>query len=156
MVTLAYPYNYTFKPYRKPLTRLKNGKFRYPSKTKYKWFTTPHTFFYEEKFGEYQPIKLTRFEATDNQIKTWLYRMYGFEFKTCTDKGTIKVDRDELESLGDYGTDLRQYLKLKKDISQLGGTENSLIETCLSSDQSIHGCVDTIGAATHRCTHFSP
>ena len=82
--------------------------------------------------------------------------MYGFVFKNCTDKGTIKVDREELESLGEYGADLRRYLKLKKDLSQLSGTDNSLIEMYLPSDQSIHGRVNTIGAATHRCTHFSP
>lgn len=106
---------------------------------------------YEFKNGSYQPIKLTKFEATDNQIKTWLFRMYGFKFNTFTDKGTVKVDRDQLESLGDYGKDLRRYLKLKKDLSQLGGTDNALIQSCLPTDQSIHGRVDTIGAATHRC-----
>ena len=148
--------NFSLKPYRRPLERYKNGRMKLPSKTKYKWFTEPHTCYIEEKFGEYQPIKLTRFEATDNQIKVWLYRMYGFQFKNCTDKGTIKVDREELESLGEYGADLRRYLKLKKDLSQLSGTDNSLIEMCLPSDQSIHGRVNTIGAATHRCTHYSP
>lgn len=147
---------FSLKPYRRPLERYKNGRIKLPSKTKYKWFTEPHTLYYEEKLGEYQPIKLTRFEATDNQIRTWLYRLYGFEFKTYTEKGTVKVDRDELESLGDYGKDLRNYLKLKKDLSQLGGTDNSLIATCSTKDQSIHGRVNTIGAATHRCTHYSP
>ena len=142
---------FSLKPYRRPLERYKNGRIKLPSKTKYKWFTEPHTLYYEEKLGEYQPIKLTRFEATDNQIRTWLYRLYGFEFKTYTEKGTVKVDRDELESLGDYGKDLRNYLKLKKDLSQLGGTDNSLIATCSTKDQSIHGRVNTIGAATHRC-----
>ena len=147
---------YSLRPYRRPLERYKNGRLKLPSKTKYKWFTEPHTLYYEEKLGEYQPIKLTKFEATDNQIRTWLYRLYGFEFKTYTEKGTVKVDRDELETLGDYGKDLRNYLKLKKDLSQLGGTDNSLIATCSFKDQSIHGRVNTIGAATHRCTHFSP
>lgn len=142
---------FSLKPYRRPLERYKNGRIKLPSKTKYKWFTEPHTLYYEEKLGEYQPIKLTRFEATDNQIRTWLYSLYGFEFKTYTEKGTVKVDRDELESLGDYGKDLRNYLKLKKDLSQLGGTDNSLIATCSTKDQSIHGRVNTIGAATHRC-----
>ena len=147
---------YSLAPYRRPLGKFKNGRIKLPPKTKYKWFTEPHTLYYEEKYGEYQPIKLTKFEGTDNQIKVWLKRLHNFEFKTYTEKGTVKVDRDELETLGEYGKDLRTYLKLKKDLSQLGGTENSLIATCSPKDQSIHGRVNTIGAATHRCTHYSP
>ena len=142
---------FSLAPYRRPLGKYKNGRIKLPAKTKYKWFTEPHTLYYEEKYGEYQPIKLTKFEGTDNQIKVWLKRLHNFEFKTFTEKGTVKVDRVELETLGEYGKDLRTYLKLKKDLSQLGGTENSLIATCSPKDQSIHGRVNTIGAATHRC-----
>ena len=144
------------KPYWRPITRQKNGKFKFPAKTKYKWFSTPHYLYYETKLGEYQPITLTRFKATDNQIRTWLYRLYNFEFKTYTEKGTVKVDRDELDILGEDGNALREYLKLKKDYSQLAGTDNSLISSCTDKDTAIHGRVDTIGAATHRCTHNTP
>jgi hypothetical protein len=144
------------KPYWSPLSRAKNGKLKFPAKTKYKWFSSPHYIYYEHKLGEYQPISLTRFTATDNQIRIWLKRLYDFEFKTYTEKGSIKVDRDELSVLGDYGKDLTEYLKLKKDYSQLAGTDNSLIATCSPIDNAIHGRVDTIGAATHRCTHNSP
>lgn len=144
------------QPYWRPLTRQKNGKFKFPAKTKFKWFDTPHYIYYENKLGEYQPITLTRFKATDNQIRIWLYRLYGFEFKTYTEKGTVKVDRDELDILGTNGDNLREYLKLKKDYSQLAGTDNSLLLSCTDEDPAIHGRVDTIGAATHRCTHNSP
>lgn len=144
------------QPYWSPLTRMKNGKLKFPAKTKYKWFDKPHYIYYEHKLGEYQPITLTRFKATDNQIKTWLYRLYNFEFKTYTEKGTVKVDRDELKILGENGSHLIEYLKLKKDFSQLAGTDNSLLASCTDEDSSIHGRVDTIGAATHRCTHNSP
>ena len=147
---------FSLRPYKRPLGRFKNGRIKLPSKTKYKWFTEPHTLYYEEKFGEYQPIKLTKFEGTDTQIRVWLKRLYNFEFKTYTAKGTVKVDRDELDILGDAGEDLRTSLKLKKDLSQLGGTDNSLIASYRQSTGAIHGRVDTIGAATHRCTHASP
>ena len=147
---------FSLRPYKRPLGRFKNGRIKLPSKTKYKWFTEPHTLYYEEKLGEYQPIKLTKFEGTDNQIRVWLKRLYNFEFKTYTAKGTVKVDRDELDILGDAGEDLRTSLKLKKDLSQLGGTDNSLIASYRQSTGAIHGRVDTIGAATHRCTHASP
>ncbi len=142
---------FSLRPYKRPLGRFKNGQIKLPSKTKYKWFTEPHTLYYEEKLGEYQPIKLTKFEGTDNQIRVWLKRLYDFEFKTYTAKGTVKVDRDELNILGDAGEDLRTSLKLKKDLSQLGGTDNSLIASYSQSTGAIHGRVDTIGANTHRC-----
>lgn len=144
------------QPYWSPLSRAKNGKLKFPAKTKFKWFSSPHYLYYEHKLGEYQPIALTRFTATDNQIRIWLKRLYNFEFKTYTEKGSVKVDRDELIVLGDYGKDLTEYLKLKKDFSQLAGTDNSLVASCSPIDSSIHGRVDTIGAATHRCTHNAP
>ena len=148
--------NFNFKPYRKPLKKFKSGKLRLPAKTKYKWFDRPHHLGYSVKNGEYQNIKLTRFEATDNQIKTWLDRMYGFQFDSFTKTGNIKVERDELAKLGTYGEDLTTLIKLKKDISQLGGTDNSLISQYRPETHSIHGRIDTLGAATHRCTHSSP
>lgn len=147
---------YTFKPYLKPLAKFKNGKFKFRGKKYYKWFTEPHTLYIEEKSGEFQNIKLTKFEATDNQIKTWLDRLYGFKFNIFTKKGNVKVDRDELRSLGDYGKDLTRLIKVKKDISQLGGTDNSLIQQFNPTTHAIHGRIDTIGAATHRSTHSKP
>lgn len=129
---------------------------KFPSKSKLKWCAQPMRLTYQWKNGEYQNIIYTKFKGTDNQIKVWLKAMYDFEFTSYTEKGSVKVDKDELESLGDYGKDLRRMLKLKKDISQLGGTENSLIAKFNEETHSIHGRVDTIGAATHRCTHSGP
>lgn len=146
---------FSFKLYHWPLKRLKNGKRRLPAKNAFKWFTEPHRTVHVEYSGEYQPIKLTKFEATDNQIKTWLYRMSGYEFKTYTDKGTVKVDREELETIGELGEDLVRLIKVKKDISQLGGTDNSLISQFNPTTHCIHGRIDTIGAATHRCLPLS-
>jgi len=139
------------RPYRRPLKRFKSGKIRLPAKTAYKWFDTPHRLTFIEKEGEFQNIKLTRFMATDNQIKVWLKRMYGFEFNTYTAKGNIRVDRDDLEDLGDYGKDLRRLMKLKKDISQLGGTDSSMIARC-RPDSTITSRIDTNGTATGRFT----
>lgn len=147
---------YSFTPYTKPLQKLKNGKFKFRGKAYYKWFITPHNLVIQEKSGEFQNIKLTKFEATDAQIKTWLNRNYGFKFQTYTEKGNVKVDRKELKLLGDYGKDLTTLIKLKKDISQLGGTDNSLISKFNPITHAIHGRIDTLGAATHRSTHSSP
>ncbi len=137
-----------------PLLRFKNGKLKIPAKSKYKWFSIPTIMYIrEERIG----IKVKKFNPSSrDHIKIWLKEMYNFEFKTYTAKGSAKVDGAELIALGDYGKDLKSYLKLAKDISQLGGTENSLIEKCDPITQSIHGRVDTIGAATHRATHSGP
>ena len=129
---------------------------KFPSKSKIKWFAIPMRMTMQWKNGEYQDVKYTKFTATDNQIKIWLDIMYDFQFTSYTEKGNVKVDRDELEKLGDYGADLRRLMKLKKDISQLSGTDNSLIARFNENTHSIHGRVDTLGAATHRCTHSGP
>lgn len=89
------------KPYRKPLKRFKSGKLKLPAKSKYRFFATPHRLIYEEKDGEFQNIKLTKFKATDNQIKIWLKSLYGFTFNTYTPKANIKVDRNNLTQLGE-------------------------------------------------------
>jgi len=143
------------RPFKRPLKRFKSGKLKLPPKKAYKWFATPHSTIIQEKEGEYQNIVLTKFSATDAQIKTWLKLLYNFEFSTYTAKGNVKVDREDLLTLGKDGENLRRLIKLKKDISQLGGTDNSLISQYNPLTHSIHGRVDTIGAATHRCLPLS-
>ena len=137
-----------------PLKRFKNGKLKMPAKSKYKWFTNPTSMvLIPTKIG----VQTRKFNPSSrDHIKRWLKDLYNFEFTTFTEKGSAKVDGDELESIGANGADLRTYLKLAKDISQLGGTENSLIGKFDPSTNSIHGRVDTIGAATHRATHSGP
>ena len=147
---------FSFKPYQKPLSRFKNGKYKFRGKAYYKWFTKPHNLVITEKEGEYQDIKLQKFEATDNQIKIWLKRLYNFEFNSYTKKGNVKVNRAQLKSLGDYGTSLVRLIKLKKDISQLSGTENSLMAKFNPETHAIHGRIDTLGATTNRATHCLP
>lgn len=135
------------------LQRFKNGKLKIPSKTKYKWFAEPMRLTYNYKRGPFQKVTYTKFNpGSRQQIKLWLKTDKNFEFFTYTKKGNAKVDGDELESLGDYGKNLREYLKITKDISEITG----VLEAVRPSDQSVHGRVDTIGAATHRCTHSSP
>lgn len=92
---------FNLKPYRKPLQKFKSGKIKLPAKHKYKYFSTPHRIIYEYKDGEFQNIVLTKFRATDNQIKLWLDSLYNFKFSSYTPKGTVKVDRDDLTQLGE-------------------------------------------------------
>lgn len=136
------------------LKQFKNGRWKIPAKSRYKWHGKPTAMLLvPTKIG----IKTLPFNPTSrHHIKRWLKEDFDFEFETYTEKGSAKVDGDELESLGENGKDLRRYLKLAKDGSQLGGTENSLIEKMDPQTNSIHGRVDTIGAATHRATHSGP
>jgi hypothetical protein len=134
-------------------TRLKNGKIRLPGKNRYKWFDKPHRLTYIISNGEYQPIKLTKFNpGSRDQIKKWLQTDHNFEFATYTEKGSRKVDADELDFLGNSGKDLIRYLKVTKDLSEVVG----VLDEFKPHSHSIHGRIDTIGAATHRCTHSTP
>ena len=131
----------------------KNGKTRLRPVTYYHWTTTPHKLVWSYTEGEYVKIKLTRFDAgSRHKIRHWLKTMYDFEFSTFTDKGNAKVNGNELEFLGEKGVDLMRYLKVVKDLSEV----KSGIDHCKEHSHSIHGRVDTIGAATHRATHSSP
>jgi DNA polymerase-1 len=141
-------------PYRKPLKRLKSGRIRLPAKNKYKWFTEPHKIVYIETQGEYQPIKLTKFNpGSRNHIQLWLKDMYNWEPEDYTPTGNPKVDADTLEALPYPETaPLKRYLKLVKDMGQLSQGENSLLNL-VGPDNRFHGQVDTLGAGTGRMTH---
>lgn len=129
-------------------TVLKNGKIRFK---KYRWTETPQRLVYSYSLGEYQKIKLTKFDpGSRHKIRKWLNTMYGFTFATFTDKGTAKVDGEELEALGDYGKDLRRYLKIEKDLPQLKG----LIDA-YRPDSTITSRIDTNGTVTGRFTSSS-
>jgi len=95
----SFPKWTSYTPYRKPLKRFKSGKLRLPGKKAFKWFTAPQRTTYKYTNGEYQPIKLTKFKATDKQIIHWLHHLLSFEFGTFTKKGNIRVDRDLLNNL---------------------------------------------------------
>lgn len=101
--------------------------------------------------GEYQKIKLTKFDpGSRHKIKHWLKTDYGFEFATFTQKGNRKVNGEELQFLP-AAVDLMRYLKIVKDLSEVRGVLNEV-----KADGAVHGRVDTLGAATHRCTHSNP
>ena len=179
-----------WKPYGKPHKKYKSGKLKPFAKNAFKWFSVPHITYVQEKYGEYQNIKLTKFSATDKQIIKWLEHLYNYKFTTYTAKGNIRVDRDVLDSFGNELTaiangdtsntelynslarfnslkpdeklteaeavsQLRRYMKIKKDLSQLSGTEGSLL-----ANQRIDGTITTRlnqnGTVTSRVTSCLP
>ena len=127
----------------------KNGKIRFKKHT---FFDRPMRKHYTYYLEEYQKIKLTKFDAgSRDKIKYWLKQDYGFEFSKYTKAGNLKIDEDELEFLPE-ASDLMRYLKVVKDISEVRG----ILDIVKEHSHSVHGRVDTIGAATHRCTHSKP
>lgn len=145
------------QPYWRPLTRQKNGKFKFPPKNKFKWFSYPHSIHYESKIGEYQPIILTKFNpGSRNHIQIWLKKLYNWKPTEFTPTGGVKVDADTLENL-DYpeANQLKDYLKIVKDLGQLVEGDNSLLAV-VHEDSRFHGRVDTLGANTGRMTHSLP
>lgn len=140
------------------LQRYKDGRYKLPGKAKFKWFETPHKLLYIYTVGEYQKIKLTKFNPGSRQhIVKWLKDIYHWEPSIFTPSGEAKVDADTLLGLPyEEALPLKQYLKLVKDLSQLSETDNSLVQTYLPQTSAIHGSVDTLGAVTRRASHYAP
>lgn len=49
-----------------------------------------------------------------------------------------------------------EYFKIEKELGMLLEGNSSFVKLCNKTTRRIHGKVDTLGAATHRCTHNSP
>lgn len=150
--------SYTFKS-KVPLRHIrqwstyKNGRIKLPAKTKFKFFTEPHKLHYEYVEGEYQKIKLKKFEpGSRDQIRKWLKADLGFEFNTYTAKGTPKVEAEALEGMEHLaGKSMREYLKIVKDLSQLETGKGSLLNNC-RDDNTVTSNIDTNGTITGRFT----
>lgn len=132
----------------------KNGKIKFPSKTKTTYFAEPMRLTYIITEGAYQPITLQKFNpGSRQQIQTRLKLAYDWEPEIFTKAGTPKVDADTLASLPYAETDpLKEYLKLSKDLSALKGYMDAYNPTTFS----IHGRCDALGTNTRRAAHSSP
>lgn len=153
--------DYQFKsrvPFRhiRQLDRTKNGKWKLPAKTKYKYFATPHKLYYSYYTGEYQKIKLTKFDpGSRDKIKKWLEADYGYQFPYYTPKGNAKVDADSLANLEiPEGQLLKEYLKTTKDLSQLDTGAGSILNN-IRSNSTVTSRIDTNGTVTGRFTSSS-
>jgi len=141
----------------RPHKRYKSGKLRKFPVKKFKWFIEPHKLIYRETNGEYQPIKLTKFNPGSRQhILKWLRHKYEWQPSIYTPSGNLKVDENTLSSLAyEEAEPLKRYLKLVKDLGQLSQGDNSLLNL-VGPDSRFHGRVDTLGANTGRMTHSRP
>ena len=153
--------DYQFKsrvPFRliRQLDRTAKGAWKLPAKSKYKYFTTPHSLTFSYYTGEYQKIKLTKFDpGSRDKIKKWMYADHAYTFPFYTAKGNAKVDADSLESLEiPEGQLLKEYLKTTKDLSQLDTGEGSIIKN-IRSNSTITSYINTNGTVTGRFTSSS-
>jgi len=144
-------------PFEFQLGRYKNGKLKLPGKTKFKWFTSPHKPVTKFTKGQYQPVKLTKFEpGSRDKIRKWMKHDLGYEFPTYTEKGNSKVDADSLEGMDHpSGKMLKEYLKLVKDYSQLASGKGALIANYKEELHGVTSRVDTNGTVTGRYTSAS-
>ena len=104
----------------------------------------------------YSKIKIIEFNPNSRQhIAKRLKELRGWEPKEFTPTGEAKVDESILSKLKfPEAQKMTEYLMLNKRISQLAEGEQAWLK--LVKNGRIHGRVNTMGAATSRCSHASP
>lgn len=130
-------------------------KLQMPGRLKGTKWSVDYSFMYQKLM--YIGIQRREFNpGSRHHIIRWLDEDYNYKFRNCTAAGSMKVDTEALKNLNSSGALLARYLKVVKDRSQIGGTENSLIQSVNVHTNSIHGNVDTLGTRTHRASHCVP
>jgi len=111
-----------------------------------------------EAGAEAQEITYTEFNPNSgSHIVKWLTEDYGWIPSVFTEKGFPKTDADTLGSLDIEGIEsLQRYLMLNKRLTQLADGDSALMKMYNPITKRIHGRVDSLGAVTRRCTHYSP
>lgn len=91
--------------YFSPLPIAKNGKYKFPPKSM-KWSDKPYRIVHQRFDGEYQKIKLVRFNPNSRQqIASRLIETFGWKPVNYTSKGNIKVDESILGETFDLTED---------------------------------------------------
>ena len=85
-----------------------------------------------------------------------LIAKYNWKPQKISPTGLPVIDEEVLENL-DYEEAplLKEYFLVTKTLGQLADGKNAWLKL-VNSDSIIHGCVDTLGAVTGRCTHSFP
>ena len=110
-----------------------------------------------EKTGK--PLKPTTIEfnpGSRDHIAYWFKTKYDWQPKAFTPSGKPEINADVLEDL-DFpeAKELKRYFVIDKIIGMVGEGKNAWL-TMVGSDGRMHGRVNTIGAATTRCSHSTP
>jgi len=110
-----------------------------------------------EKTGK--PLKPTIIEfnpSSRDHIAYWFKEKYQWSPKDFTPSGKPEVNADILAALPyPEAKELHRYFELDKVIGMLAEGKNAWL-ALVGKDGRMHGRVNTIGAATTRCTHSSP
>jgi DNA polymerase I-like protein with 3'-5' exonuclease and polymerase domains len=110
-----------------------------------------------EKTGKPLKPKTIEFNPSSrDHIAYWFKEKYQWTPKAFTPSGKAEINADILEDL-DYpeAAELKRYFILDKVIGMIAEGKGAWL-TLVGDDGRMHGRINTIGAATTRCTHSGP
>jgi DNA polymerase-1 len=113
---------------------------------------------WSEKTGKRLKDKIEVFNpGSGQQIARRLKAKYGWKPKKFTDSGLPATDESVLASLPyDECKPLLRYAACQKMLGQIVDGDNGWLKLVDKNTSRVHGAVNTIGAATGRCSHFKP
>ena len=103
-------------------------------------------------------IKLVEFNPKSRDHIARVLMQQGWKPEKFTEGGKPQIDEETVESIvARYPAmeGLGEYMMLEKRLSQLCGTDNSLMAS-VKEDGRIHGVINPGGTNTGRCSHFLP
>ena len=109
-----------------------------------------------EKTGKRLKDKIEVFNpGSRKQVADRFIQKYKWKPSKFTPAGSPAVDEEVLATLPyEEAKPLLRYLRVSKQLGQVADGDAAWLK--LERNGYVHGKVNTIGAATHRCTHFSP
>lgn len=109
-----------------------------------------------EKTGKPLKDKIEAFNpGSRKQIADRFIEKYGWKPRKFTPAGSPAVDEQVLAGLKfEEASTLLRYMRVSKQLGQVVDGDAAWLK--LERNGYVHGKVNTIGAATHRCSHFSP
>lgn len=116
---------------------------------------------YSDKTGKRLKDRIEVFNpGSRDQIAARLIDRYGWKPKKLTPTKKPQVDESILDALPYPEAKLiASYMKLGKKLGQLADGDNAWLKLAVKDQRgsySIHGQINTLGARTHRMSHFRP
>lgn len=114
-----------------------------------------------EKTGKPLKDKIEIFNAgSRDQIAERLIEKYDWKPKVTTPTGKAQVDETILGALPyPEAQKIADYMKLGKKLGMISDGDNAWVKLCRQSpngEARIHGQINTLGARTHRMSHYKP
>lgn len=121
--------------------------------------TPEHTIYIdriEYRSGAFSPVVTEEFNLGSRQQIAERMQRLGWVPDKFTDKGSIIIDDDVLETIGDSGIPEGVLLQRYFKVSKLCSMVKSWIDAYDWDTGCIHGYVNSVGAVTSRMTHSNP